>query len=90
MGTEVEIKAWVDNPEAVRRFLRENSRFAGTYVKEDTYFCRISSGAGQEKNGETLFRLREQGGVSVVTLKEKSRKEGVEVNREHEFTVSDS
>ncbi|MFP4491226.1 MAG: class IV adenylate cyclase [Spirochaetaceae bacterium] len=93
MGTEVELKAWVDNPEAVRRFLRENSRFEGSYVKEDTYFCRasfdVSSEAREEKNREALFRLREQGGVFLVTYKEKSRSAGVEVNREYEFTVSD-
>ncbi len=97
--TEVELKARVDDPEAVRRILRKRCEFAGSFVKEDTYFARrSSSGAAAEAKApmekkppaaKTLFRLRRQGDESVVTYKEKRLEGSTEVNREHEFTVSD-
>ena len=116
MATEVEIKAWVENPDALRTFLRERSEYRGSFVKEDTYFCRRSGGgtadsaavvtdrdvavsdrdaasdgtAAERPLSETaLFRLRIQNGTAIVTYKEKSLDGGTEINREHEFTVSD-
>jgi len=85
VATEVELKAWVDDPQAVRSFLREHAEFRKSYVKEDTYFCKSSEGV----EGRTQFRLRREGDAAVVTYKERSREAGTEMNREYEFTVSD-
>ena len=85
MAIEVELKAWVDEPQALARLLETRFRFAGSYLKEDRYY-RIQSDAGKPA---VEFRLRREGEGWIVTSKEKAIQDGVEVNREHEFGVSD-
>jgi predicted adenylyl cyclase CyaB len=83
MVFEVEVKARVEDPEAVRKLLRGLAEYRGSFHKEDLYFSR----KGEIKS---LFRIRREGGRSIVTYKEKSMDpSGVEKNREHEFEVDD-
>lgn len=83
MTTEVEIKAWVDDPQALRQLLAEHYHHERSYLKEDVYY-RLPGGKGIE------FRLRVEEKASMVTAKRKSLKDGVEVNEEMEFHVSDA
>jgi len=78
---EIEIKAWVEEPEALRKLLGESYSYVRSYVKEDTYF--------QFPGKKETFRLRKQGEENIVTMKKKYREHGIEENLETEFTVSD-
>ena len=80
MAYEIEIKAWLDDPDSVRRDLAAQSIGSRDYVKEDLYF---RAPTGQE------FRLRREEAGAVCTFKEKTIRAGVEVSREVEFSVSD-
>ena len=98
---EVELKAWIDDPVALEAALAARFRFAGDYRKEDVYYrlwpaaVRASSAgrgaeAGQPPTRAPLeFRLRIENATAIVTAKEKRIDNGIEVNRETEFVVSD-
>jgi adenylate cyclase class 2 len=98
MAVEIELKAWADNPGAVREKLDGLARFNGEFLKEDTYW---KPGAGNMPAGFPFsgIRIRKEsardaGGrarnVVTVTYKSKEKREGLEVNREEEFSVSDA
>lgn len=78
---EIECKAWVDDPEGLRKRLHERYTFRTTYLKDDTYY--------QFPGRKQTFRVRNQDDGFIVTMKEKSRKDGMEDNLETEFSVSD-
>jgi len=80
---EVELKAWVDDPVGVDAALAARFRFVGAYRKEDVYF-RLGPATSPIE-----FRLRIDDGDAIVTSKEKRIDNGIEVNRETEFEVSD-
>ena len=82
MAIEVELKAKVDDPDRIRNTLNQIAQHVRSYEKKDTYFTR------QGLSG-SLFRIRHDAGVCTVTYKKKSREDGIEVNREYEFNVSD-
>jgi len=82
MGIEVETKAHIEDPESMRKKLRNIATFDHRFEKRDIYFAHPGS-------VKTLFRLRHEDNVSTVTYKQKTREKGIEVNREHEFSVSD-
>jgi len=84
VGYEIELKAWVDDWEAVEKHLRANCSFVREFRKSDRYF---RSRTGPER--DTWFRLRMDGGGAIVTFKEKRPRDGIEYNREREFTVDD-
>lgn len=81
MAFEIEIKAWVEKPEPLRKLLGKTYSYVRSYVKEDTYF--------RFPGKKETFRLRKQGEENIVTLKKKHREHGIEENLETEFTVSD-
>ena len=82
MNWEIEIKAHIEDPaEVEKRILALGGTFKRTYTKADRYFAMPSQ--PQE------FRLRLDGSTAIVTFKDKTRKDGLEMNREGEFTVSD-
>lgn len=85
MKTEVEMKAWVDDPARLRRVLDERCEFQREFVKEDIYFRGLSIGdlPGQE------LRVRRDDGVGVCTFKDRSVVDGLEINQEHEFPIAD-
>lgn len=91
MSLEVELKAHVADPLALQGRLVALAGISAALceLKSDTYLSF--------KGEDTLFRMRvEQSGPSfeqmqgtlVFTYKDKSRKEGIEVNEEVEFTSS--
>jgi predicted adenylyl cyclase CyaB len=80
---EIELKAHVKDVEAVKAKLKPKYYY-GNFVKNDAYW---------KKDGFTVRVRREawQGGETkaIVTYKVKSVLDGIEVNDEREFTVSD-
>jgi predicted adenylyl cyclase CyaB len=83
---EVEVKARVSDKAAVLAKVAAFARSEGAVDKLDEYW----HGPGwRENRGTRGFRLRAEGGETVVTRKSKSREGGIERNREIEFGVSD-
>jgi predicted adenylyl cyclase CyaB len=78
---EIELKAWVDDRDAVLTALNERCVFVRRFRKSDRYF---------ELDGrrETSFMLLETDDSAVVAFKEKEVRDGVEYNREHEFGIT--
>lgn len=89
MATEVEIKAWVDDPEGLRARVAARYVQKGSYTKEDVYFRLPSTGSGTGPDGPIEFRLRLDNAKAIVTAKRKHVVEGIEVNDEMEYEVSD-
>lgn len=85
MSTEVELKAWVDEPEAVRKRVAARFEKEAGYIKEDVYY-RLD--ARSRNDAPVEFRLRREEGRAIVTGKRKKVVEGVEINDEIEYTVS--
>ncbi len=77
---EIECKAWVDDQEAIREKLHQKYSYREKYTKDDTYY-RFP---GQDR----VFRIRRQKNSAIITMKEKSRQNGMEENLEIEFSVS--
>lgn len=96
MAYETEMKAWVDNWDAVEAHLRERLAFNRAFRKEDRYFVSRhakaqGSGVAEDVRGPSgpMFRLRLDGERAVVTFKAKSVREDIEFNQEQEFYVDD-
>ncbi|HON14069.1 MAG TPA: class IV adenylate cyclase [Treponema sp.] len=93
MATEIEIKAWVDDPQEVQKKVSNFADFVKSYEKEDAYWlpeAEIAPLVKEQKRG-TLgsgIRIRKENGVVLVTLKKKEVREGMEINDELEFSVS--
>ena len=86
MNTEIEMKAWVDDPAALKERLRKLcANFLREYKKSDTYFHLMDGDRLKQE-----LRLRSDGDDTIVTLKEKQVRQGLEVNVEREFSVSNS
>jgi len=83
---EVELKARIEDPEAVERRVESFARFVKKVDKSDSYW----HGPGwRERRGTRGFRVRSEGSSFVVTFKSKRVEAGYEVNREREFEISD-
>jgi len=82
MAIEVELKAWIEDPEKMRQTLRQQALFVRDFDKRDIYFAR----PGGERS---LFRVRRDGDETEITYKRKERRNGIEINREHEFHLQD-
>jgi len=88
MNYEIEMKAWVREPEAVRARLEELTLPGRYYDKTDRYFSKqLPDGSAAVS---TLFRLRNDGEHSIVTYKDRTVVDGTERNRESEFSVDDA
>ena len=85
MSYEVELKAWVDDRAETERKIRGCCTHVGSYEKHDTYLR--APVAVRDRMREIRIRRVEHAGV--ITLKEKNVLDGIEVNNEREFTVSD-
>ena len=85
MRYEIELKAWVEDWDSLEIRLRETCEFIREFHKSDRYF---RSPVGTER--DTSFRLRRDDDGAVVTFKEKRPRNGVEYNREREFSVGDA
>lgn len=82
-GTEVEIKALVQQPRELRSRLRREGRFVAAYTKTDRYY------GFRRELPETRFRLRREGDSWICTRKTKTVRDAVEESREREFSLSD-
>lgn len=78
--TEIELKAHVRNPSETESKLKRFCSFQGETIKTDEYF--------RSGGGKTVRVREETGRHPVVTWKEKTMANGVEVNDEKEFSVS--
>ncbi|MFO8042415.1 MAG: class IV adenylate cyclase [Alkalispirochaeta sp.] len=84
MAVEVELKAWVTNPDELRERLRQLGTPQRRYVKEDRYF-----GTGSTPE-DARYRLRFDDNRWTCTFKKKEIHDGIEENHETEFDVSDA
>jgi adenylate cyclase class 2 len=82
---EVELKAWVDDPEAMEAKLQQAAEFKDEVHYADTYFTYAHTTGYQHQR----FRLRESAGRAKVTAKVPLFAHLPGANREHEFEVSD-
>lgn len=93
---EIELKAWVDDPEDLRARLRSFAGSETAFEKADTYWLFSGAGRSIPLSG---IRIRRETSVDPagmvsralwVTYKIKEIREGIEINDEREFSVSDS
>ena len=84
MNKEIELKAHVENYKSVKKILSEKYGTPVEIHKDDIYY--IYKQAGDSYRGQPV-RLRVENGKNVVTLKQKSIKDGIELNNELEFGV---
>ena len=87
---EIEIKAWLDNPSETEQILYSFADYKGESFKSDVYWYN------KERN--VKIRIREEKLISetntkkntiYVTGKIKTVSEGIEINSENEFQISD-
>ncbi len=85
MSYEIEVKAWVSDPAALEEQLEGRGTFVRHFEKNDVYF------EGQATYGDQpiTVRIREDGEESLCTFKERQTVDGVEHNREWEFSIGD-
>lgn len=89
--TEIELKARVADPQAVRDRLNAGAVFRCAVVKNDSYWHKNGT-QPDEANAPgraVKLRLREENGNSTVTYKRKEVRGALEVNDEREFCVTD-
>jgi adenylate cyclase class 2 len=97
VAIEIELKAWADAPEDVRTRLEAIARPLGSYDKADEYWRfpaenpgEGSAGAPALGSGVRIRRLDAAAPGAVVTFKRKEVRDGIEINDEREFEVSDA
>ena len=95
MAVEIELKARLDDFEPVRERLFTMGEYCRAYIKSDTYWLPGQPAATIPSG----VRVRRESGVNadgsafdsiLVTYKTKEISDGIEVNDECEFTVSDA
>ena len=95
MAFEIELKAWVDEYDAVKRALDGAAAAVCRYTKEDTYYEPEDGAArGTPRSGVRVRRetFAEDAGAGearrvTATWKSKELRSDIEVNTEHEFVV---
>jgi predicted adenylyl cyclase CyaB len=87
MAFEVELKAWLNQPEEIEAKAAQLGSFKKETLKEDVYFRRQGDTALLPAD---RFRLRREGSEAVVTFKQLVEAGGVEVNDEIEFGLDDA
>jgi adenylate cyclase class 2 len=94
MATEIELKAWVWDPEAVRDKLDRAAAWTGNFEKEDAYWLPETPAPGFPPSGIRIRRetVTTPDGMTSrliqVTFKSKEVREGIEINDEKEFDLS--
>ncbi|MDR0524709.1 MAG: class IV adenylate cyclase [Spirochaetaceae bacterium] len=94
MATEIELKARVEDPALIRKKLTDLAVFSGSFEKSDVYWLnpkgQITPDYGVRIRQETRKTPQGESARTVtVTYKTKKIYNGLEVNDEREFTVSD-
>ncbi|MCL4300476.1 MAG: class IV adenylate cyclase [Anaerolineae bacterium] len=87
MVFEVELKAWLRQPEVIEAKAAQIGAFKGETRKEDIYFRRRGEKSAAPAD---RFRLRREEGRAVANFKQEAVTAGVEVNEEVEFGVDDA
>lgn len=85
---EIEIKAWVDDWASVEKALDSSMEYKGPVQKDDEVWSIPLIQPGP-RSGDFRLRVRRQPGSTLITFKDKSYRNGLEINREVEFGVSD-
>jgi predicted adenylyl cyclase CyaB len=83
---EVELKARLRDRAATLAAVSSFARDEGAVDKSDEYWHGPD---WRRKRGTRGFRVRFEGGASVVNFKSKRSEGGIEINRESEFGISD-
>ena len=93
MATEIELKAWIDDPDKTRSRIDSLAQSEGSYEKFDAYWRwkgdtpkNLPLGSGVRVRKE----IRHGKSMGIITFKNKEVREGIEINDEREFEVSDS
>ncbi|MDR2110367.1 MAG: CYTH domain-containing protein [Spirochaetaceae bacterium] len=99
MAVEIELKARVESPETQKEVISTLAEYAGSFEKDDSYWFpppgMVIPPGGPSSSGVRIRREKFGGppGELVrrvwVTYKSRERREGIEVNHEGEFEVSD-
>jgi adenylate cyclase class 2 len=91
MGIEIELKAWVDDPQNAKRRAGSFARYERAFDKRDVYWRSGNSAALFDVRVRDDAAASDDGGKSraaLVTYKAKETRGAVEVNDEREFAVS--
>lgn len=86
MSYEVELKAWVDNKNELTQMLNSIAVYGRSFHKSDTYYRKDNL----DNLAYFTVRIRKDGSENYVTYKEKTLQENIEVNKETEFSVTDT
>lgn len=87
---EVEKKCWITDKNKVIELLNKKAIFCKEIKKKDIYYIRRDDSLAKSLSlKDKIVRLRCSEGKSIVTFKEKTLKEGAEVNVEVEFEIDD-
>jgi adenylate cyclase class 2 len=91
MAIEIELKAWVDDPETTKALVSSLARYTKAFEKEDVYWYPPKN----ENSAIPTFGIRirketNNGTVHLrVTYKTREKRDFLEVNNEREFIISD-
>jgi adenylate cyclase class 2 len=97
MATEIELKAWVENPEELKKRLKILGIYDCAYDKSDIYWVfgeEMGKPTPIPPSGVRIRRETETGGDQIphsrvlVTYKVKEISSGIEVNDEREFEIA--
>lgn len=95
MAIEIELKAWVEEPQALKEVITSLAWVSTSFDKEDAYWYSPESRGSVPISGVRIRNERDtdpQGTITHttwVTYKTKEVRNCIEVNDEQEFTVSD-
>jgi adenylate cyclase class 2 len=91
MAIEIELKAWIDDPEALKARMTFLAGGAGSFEKEDAYWYTPALPASAVRVRKERATDPQGAAASTVwaTYKGKKLQKGIEVNDEREFSVSD-
>ncbi|MDR0526212.1 MAG: CYTH domain-containing protein [Spirochaetaceae bacterium] len=91
MAVEIELKAWVDDVNAIKAALEREAVFAHDYIKNDCYWFAKNNGvlplSGLRVRNETQTKAGSVKETVIVTYKTKETRNGIEVNYEEEFEL---
>jgi adenylate cyclase class 2 len=98
VATEIELKAHVENSEALRILLTEKAEYSFAFEKEDVYWQQKQRTlTGASGSLPLRFRLRREKRIlpdgteelmSLMTFKKKEVRAGIEINDEKEFEIA--
>jgi len=85
---EIELKAWIDDPEQLRQHLKATAESIGVSHKLDLYLCGSEADPlNCDPRRDRIVRIRDLGKECLLTVKHKQIEDGIEVNVESELGV---